>query len=107
MEVNIYIYRKVYICDVLSKRYSSYFHRKSWGECATMGNLIPISANVTEEMVTFKNERQGVSWTAIIREGIQAIQIKERLLNQKIPEESYEWRVRAKEKIEEALRMVR
>jgi len=69
--------------------------------------LIQISVNVTEEMRNFKDIREGLTWTAIIREGIQAIKIKERIMNEPYPAERYEWREEAKKKIEEALKLVK
>jgi len=71
-----------------------------------MGNLIQISANVPQEFMDDKNN-WGVSWAYIIREGIKSMKLQERLMNQKVDPDQIEWRIRAKEKIEEALRMVK
>jgi hypothetical protein len=71
-----------------------------------MGNLIGISANVPQEFID-KKQRFGVSWVFIIREGIKNIELQEKLMNEKINPDNIDWRIRAREKIEEALHLVR
>lgn len=63
--------------------------------------LIKISADVPLEFQTFKNERN-ISWAGIIREGIQNIKIKEKLMQEKY-EPVYDWREKAKKILDEAL----
>jgi len=62
--------------------------------------LHPVNAKVPL-MFKEKKDHFGVSWVLIIREGLKALELQEKLMNERVNPKDIDWRTRSREQWQE------